>query len=195
MTAHKPLVVVIAGPNGAGKSTSAPRLLRDTLEVKEFVNADAIASGLSAFNPAEVAIQAGRLMLSRIKALAESKEDFAFETTLASRSFAPWLSKLGRDGYSVHIAFLALPTPELAVARVAGRVSLGGHAIPEPVIRRRYRRGLVNFFNLYQPIASTWEFSNNIEASGPQLVARKDDGGHTMVFDEESWSHFREFST
>ena len=195
MTAHKPLVVVIAGPNGAGKSTSAPRLLRDTLEVKEFVNADAIASGLSAFNPAEVAIQAGRLMLSRIKALAESKEDFAFETTLASRSFAPWLSKLGRDGYSVHIAFLALPTPELAVARVAGRVSLGGHAIPEPVIRRRYRRGLVNFFNLYQPIASTWEFSNNIEASGPQLVARKDDRGHTMVFDEESWSHFREFST
>ena len=194
MTSHEPLVVVIAGPNGAGKSTSAPRLLRDTLEVNDFVNADAIASGLSAFNPDEVAIQAGRLMLSRIKALAQAREDFAFETTLASRSFAPWLARLGRDGYSVHIAFLALPTPELAVARVAGRVSLGGHAIPEPVIRRRYQRGLANFFRLYQPIASTWEFSINIEASGPQLVARKDDGGQITVFDPKSWSYFRNFS-
>src|SRR5579864_6087634 len=102
----KPHVIVVAGPNGAGKSTAAPYLLRDALEVREFVNADAIASGLSAFLPDSVAIAAGRIMIARMRHLAKAREDFAFETTLASRSFVPWLAGLQRTGYHVHLLFL-----------------------------------------------------------------------------------------
>src|SRR5712691_6388121 len=102
-------VVVLAGPNGAGKSTTAPFLLRDSLAVAEFVNADRIAQGLSAFNPEMVAIEAGRLMLARLDELARRRETFAFETTLASRSFAPWLRARRADGYDVYLIFLWLP--------------------------------------------------------------------------------------
>src|SRR5690606_24668834 len=87
----QPLIVVIAGPNGAGKSTTAPHLLQDAFTVSEFVNADTIAQGLSAFRPESVSFDAGRVMLKRLDALAASRESFAFETTLASRHFAPWL--------------------------------------------------------------------------------------------------------
>src|SRR5207247_5722706 len=120
--------LVIGGPNAAGKTTTAPRLLQQALEVSEFVNADAIALGLSAFRPDTAALAAGRAMLARLQVLAESRADFAFETTLASRSFAPWLRRLRTSGYHVHLAFLALPDADLAVARVAGRVRSGGHS-------------------------------------------------------------------
>jgi predicted ABC-type ATPase len=98
-----PLVVVIAGPNGAGKSTTAPGLLKGALAVSEFVNADTIAAGLSAFAPESVAITAGRTMLARLRTLASARQNFAFETTLASRTFAPWLRQLKADGYRVHL--------------------------------------------------------------------------------------------
>ena len=118
-------VVVLAGPNGSGKSTAAPRLLRGVLRVEEFVNADIIARGLSAFAPEKVAMAAGRLMLSRLRQLASQGVSFAFETTLASRTFAPWLEELIAQGYRVHLVFLWLPDPEAAIARVAERVSNG----------------------------------------------------------------------
>ena len=97
--AARPSLVVIAGPNGAGKSTLAPVLLKDTLAVTEFVNADVIARGMSAFAPENVAIAAGRLMLGRLRELAKQRTSFAFETTLASRSFAPWIRRLVETGY------------------------------------------------------------------------------------------------
>jgi predicted ABC-type ATPase len=129
-----PKVVVIAGPNGAGKSTAAPAVLRDALLVNEFVNADTIAAGLSAFCPEAVAVTAGRVMLERIRKLARDRQDFAFETTLASRTFAPWLRKLQSQGYRFHLVYLWLPTVELAVARVAERVRRGGHAVAEGIV-------------------------------------------------------------
>ena len=156
MVAPAPLVVVIAGPNGAGKSTAASRLLQEALTGSEFVNADPIAAGLSAFRPDSVAIGAGRVMLARLKALARARADFAFETTLASRSFAPWLTRLRASGYRVHLAFLSLPAADLAVARVAERVSQGGHDVPEGVMQRRFEAGLGNFVAVYQRIADTW---------------------------------------
>jgi len=121
-----PLVVVIAGPNGAAKSTTAPGLLRGALAVSKFVNADTIAPGLSAFRPESVAIAAARAMLVRLRALAGAHESFAFETTLASRSFAPWLRKLKTQGHKAHVEFLSLASADLAVARVAARA--GGRA-------------------------------------------------------------------
>lgn len=132
------LVVVIAGPNGAGKTTMAPRLLREALAVSELVNAEPIAAGLSALRPETVAIAAGRVMLARLRVLAQARTDFAFETTLASRTFVPWFGRLRDSGYRVHLAFVSLPSADLAVARVAERVRQGGHDVHESVIRRRF---------------------------------------------------------
>jgi predicted ABC-type ATPase len=119
-------VIVLAGPNGAGKSTAAPYLLRGALGVTEFVNADVIAQGLSAFAPEAVAVAAGRIMLARLRELASKRVSFAFETTLASRSFAPWLASVVAGGYSFHLLYLWLPSADLAVSRVADRVRFGG---------------------------------------------------------------------
>jgi predicted ABC-type ATPase len=187
MASVAPLVVVVAGPNGAGKSTSAPRLLRDALKVEEFVNADSIAMGLSAFHPESVDFAAGRVMLRRIRALARTRADFAFETTLASRSFAPWLASVRRGGYRAHIAFLSLPTADLAVARVAGRVRLGGHNVPEPVVRRRFAAGLRNFLTVYDGVVDSWQCFDNSSPAGPRLIARRQAGLEREVLDAPAW--------
>jgi predicted ABC-type ATPase len=185
-------VIVIAGPNGAGKSTTAPSLLRDTLQVSEFVNADTIAGGLSAFRPDSVAIAAGRAMLERIRQLAEARADFAFETTLASRSFAPWLARLKRNGYHVHVLFLWLESADLAVNRVAARVRLGGHDVPEGTVRRRYQRGLRNLFGLYLPLADSWQVFDNSRAERPQLVASGRRDGAEQVANAPLWQRITE---
>src|SRR3954452_1144166 len=129
---RQPTVYILAGPNGAGKSTFARLFLPEYADCKEFVNADLIAAGLSPFNPESLAIEAGRLMLDRIKTLARSRVDFGFETTLAGRGLVPLLNRLRGEGYRLNLLFLWLPNPDLAVARVRERVRTGGHSIPEP---------------------------------------------------------------
>jgi len=183
----RPSVVVLAGPNGAGKSTAASTVLHGTLAVNEFVNADVIARGLSEFDPDSAAIAAGRVMLARLRELAEQRIDFAFETTLASRSFAPWLRDLAASGYAVHLVFLWLSSADLAVQRVTDRVRRGGHNVAADTVRRRYQSGLRNFFNLYEPLASTWRFYN---ASGPKpmLVAERLESQGVRVYDEGVWA-------
>jgi len=166
----RPHCFVIAGPNGAGKSTAAPALLRDLLGVAEYVNADLIAQGLSAFDAQSVAFQAGRVMLQRLHQLAAGRRHFAFETTLATRGYLPWLRSLQADGYAFALAFLWLPSPEMAVARVAERVRSGGHDVPEAVIRRRYVRGLDNFFRRYRTQADRWWLIDNATADGSQRL-------------------------
>jgi len=166
-----PHVILLAGPNGAGKSTSAPVLLRDTFAVDEFVNADAIAQGLSAFRPDSVALEAGRIMLKRLQELADKRADFAFETTLASRTFAPWLKRLATAGYKSHLMFLTLPDAETAISRVASRVRLGGHNVPASDIRRRFEAGLRNLFNLYMPVISAWQIYDNSHPGSPIKIA------------------------
>jgi predicted ABC-type ATPase len=184
-------VVVIAGPNGSGKSTAAPRLLQEGLAVSEFVNADAVAIGLSAFRPETAAVAAGRVMLARLKVLASMRVDFAFETTLASRSFAPWLGRLRETGYHVHIAFVSLPDPQLAVERVASRVRAGGHDVPVEVILRRYRAGLYNFFERYAPAADTWQMFDNSGPMESRLVARRSTGGTVQILDSQAWENLQ----
>jgi predicted ABC-type ATPase len=156
MESRQPNLYVVAGPNGAGKSTFARLFLPEYADCREFVNADLIAAGLSPFNPESLALQAGKLMLRRIEALAETRADFGFETTLAGKSWVPFLQRLREQGYRLHIFFLWIPGPDLALARIAERVRAGGHSVPEEVVRRRFRRGLRNFFGLYAPLVDAW---------------------------------------
>lgn len=152
---------IIAGCNGAGKTTASYTVLPEMLGCREFVNADEIARGLSPFNPEGVAIQAGRLMIERVLQLMKDGQDFAFETTLATRSYIKLIKKAQSVGYFVTLLFFSLPTPEQAVLRVARRVSQGGHSIPQDVIYRRYEAGLKNFFQLYIPVVDFWSLYDN----------------------------------
>jgi predicted ABC-type ATPase len=192
MSATAPQVIVIAGPNGAGKTTLAPFLLRDELRVLEYVNADPIAHGLSGFDPASVALQAGRVMLNRLRDLAEHRKTFAFETTLSAKHYAGWIEKLLHDGYAFQLMFLWLQSPDLAVQRVRARVQAGGHDVPEQVIRRRHAAGLRNFSKLYQPLANTWAVYDNSDSPSPIMIAQggKEDGSNIIHADR--WESFQE---
>ena len=192
MSAESPNAIVLAGPNGSGKSTAAPSLLRDYLGVVEFVNADAIALGLSGFAADTMAFQAGRIMLERLEQLEKQRVDFAFETTLASKSFAARLRRLRQDGYRMHLIFLWLPSAEMALARVASRVQQGGHDIPEATVRRRYEAGLRNFFQLYRPIADTWVMFDNSRVDGYELIASQSTGRAIEVANDSIWQTIAE---
>lgn len=192
MSAQSPKLIIIAGPNGAGKSTLAPHLLKDAFGLLEYVNADTIALGLSAFSPETVAFEAGRIMLKRLHDLAETGESFAFESTLASRTYALWISDLKKQGYSFHLIYLWLHSPELAVERVSERVRFGGHGVPEAVIRRRYIKGLRNLFTLYQSLAETWAVYNNSASGKPILIARGKSNNDITISNEGLWQRIRE---
>lgn len=187
-----PSLVVVAGPNGSGKSTTAPALLQDALKVDEFVNADAIAAGLSAFSPDRVAFPAGRIMLRRAQHLASSRADFALESTLSSRSLATWIRKLQSGGYVFHLVYLWLYSADLAVGRVAARVRQGGHSVPEPVVRRRYVRSLSNFFNVYRPIADSWLMLDNSFVNGPKPIAWRTASAPIQIVRTGPWNRLRE---
>jgi predicted ABC-type ATPase len=186
-TRSDPLVVVIAGPNGAGKSTLAPNILRGPFGVEEFVNADVIARGLSGFHPERAAIAAGRLMLSRLAELANQQVDFAFETTLSTRSFAPLISGWKLSGYRFALVYVWVPASDVSVARVATRVEEGGHDVPAETIRRRYDRSLSNLFELYLPLADFWQVMDNTEGGTTPVIARGNPESE-VVFNEEVWS-------
>jgi predicted ABC-type ATPase len=182
-----PSVVVLGGPNGAGKSTSAPRLLRESLKVEHFVNADALAQGLSAFRPEEVALDAGRIMLRRLDELGDQRKTFAFESTLASQMLARRLERLKQHGYLVCLVYLWLPRVELALARVAERVRAGGHDVPAAAVRRRFDRSRVNFFTIYRPLANSWRLYDAASITGPRFVATGGAGLPTRLRRREIW--------
>jgi predicted ABC-type ATPase len=181
-----PHVVMLAGPNGAGKTTSSKLLLRDAFQVTAFVNADIIAQGLSGLNPAEADFEAGMVMVRRLLELAERNVDFAFETTLASKNFAHRIKDWKAIGYQFHLVFLWLPSADAAISRVRDRVRRGGHHVPDDTVRRRYRSGLRNFFDLYRPLADTWRFLDNSDPSGPKLIAFGTVDSQD-VFDPNTW--------
>src|SRR3989338_5520026 len=181
-----PHLVVIAGPNGAGKSISAPVLLKDTLCVNNFINADTIAQGLCAYEPERASIQAGKIMLNRIHNLASEKANFAFETTLASKSFSTWIPKLKTEGYQFHLIFLWLNDVALAIQRVKERVKTGGHSLPEETIIPRYQAALNNFFKLYLPLTDSLQFFNNSETDHLNLIASQS-ANKLNIKDEVLW--------
>jgi predicted ABC-type ATPase len=175
---------IIAGCNGAGKTTASYNILPQILDCKEFVNADEIAKGLSPFQPEKVALQAGKIMLRRIDELLYQGADFAFETTLSTKTYQQTVLKAQEKGYFVSLLFFWLNNVQLAKQRVAFRVQEGGHHIPDEVIERRYQRGLKNLFELYMPICDNVMLFDNSEEN-PIFVMELEQGEPMKIWDEK----------
>ena len=183
-----PRVVVLAGINGAGKTTASRDLLVNVLKIPVFTNADAIARGLNSLNPESEALLAGTIMLDWMRDLAKERRDFAFETTLSARTYAPWLKGLKASGYEVYLYYYWLESAELAVSRVAERVLAGGHHIPDADVRRRYGRSVKNFLDLYRPIADYWEVMDN--SFGQRELLALGDLACEEIGDPDVWEQF-----
>jgi len=173
-------VYIIAGPNGSGKTTFAKRFLPDYVKCPNFVNADLIAQGLSPFSPRSAAIKAGKLVLSQIDEFVKMKVDFAFESTLAGRSYVNLFKSLKEKRYNIHLFFLWIPNAELAIARIKDRVAEGGHNVPTQDVRRRFKRSVCNFFKLYQPLLDSWVLFNNAGPI-PALIAKEKNGQISVI--------------
>jgi len=180
--------IIIGGGNGSGKSTSAVLVLPGVIP---YINADEIAKGLPEVEGENKDARASRILINAMSEHEVRREDFATETTLASRSLAPRIRRLQEAGYEFQLLFFWLASPELNIQRVAERVQRGGHHIPEDVIRRRYVAGLKNFFNLYKPLANDWRTYNNSESGKTLLVAEQRLGQPEVVHRLETWQQMK----
>jgi predicted ABC-type ATPase len=188
---HVEEIVVIGGPNGAGKTTAAQLLVPRGLEIREFVNADEIARGLSPFNADHAARLAGQLMLERIGEFIRNRQSFAFETTCAGRAHVGTLRRCRAEGWRITLVYLWLPSPQMALDRVARRVREGGHHIPDEVVIRRYWAGLSNMRRLYLPVADVAAIYDNSDG-GRTLIAQRMPGGSLVVHDAARWAKIEE---
>lgn len=181
---------IIAGPNGAGKTTASYTILPEIFDCREFVNADEIAKGISPFNPDNVGIKAGRIMLSRIQELLDNEDSFAFETTLSTKSYTGLIKKAQERNYEVILFFLILDSQELAIKRVQTRVQEGGHNIPKEVIERRFKNGLHNLFNLYIPVVDKWILVDN---SGENFeIIGEGSSKETVIKNKKIWATLKD---
>lgn len=160
-------ILIFAGPNGAGKTTFATEILPYEVGCPVFVNADSIAAGLSPLEQSSVSFRAGRLLLETINEYVAAGKSFAFETTLSGLAYSRSIPNWRKRGYLVGLYYLRLPDPDVAVSRVRQRVSVGGHDIPEKVIRRRFHASWRNFENIYRELVDEWKIYDN---SGPEPV-------------------------
>lgn len=188
MPHEQPVASVLGGINGAAKTTASHALLADQLALMSFVNADTIARGLNAFAPETVALEAGRVMLTRLRELARERADFAFETTLSGRTYLSFLESLREIGYVVEMYYFWLQSVDMAVNRVRGRVRSGGHDVPEQTIRQRY--GLQNFWSVYRLLADSWYVYDN-SSSSPVVMAAGSGGEAPLIADDSSWQLFQ----
>lgn len=182
-----PTLLILGGANGAGKSTTAAVVIPDDVL---FLNADEIAKQL----PDETGkhVQAGRQLLDVWETLIAERKNFAVEATLSNRTMASRIREAQAAGYSVHLIYMWLPTADIAVQRVAERVRNGGHDIPEDVIRRRHRKGWINFLRLYRPLVDTWHVFNNEIRGNSALVAFGKKTETTEVILREVWQQILE---
>lgn len=184
-------IILLGGPNGAGKTTAAKVLLPQRLPIEAFVNADEIVRRLSPGDGGTAALQAGRLMLTQMQELVRTGRSFAFETTCAAKTYARMLRECQAVGWRVSLLYLWVPSAEYAIARVARRVSQGGHFVPDEVVRRRYRAGLWNLRHLYLPLADDATIYDNSD-NALRLIARRSPGSPLTVVDGEIWAGIEE---
>lgn len=182
-----PKLYIISGCNGAGKTTASFTFLPEIFNCREYVNADEIAKGLSPFQPEKVAFQAGRIMLKRIDELLNSNIDFAFETTLSTKSYRNLIAKAKKQGYAVTLLYLWLNSPELAIERVKERVKNGGHSIPELTIRTRYFKGINNLKTIFVPLVDYWMVVDN-SGSVPDFIAEAGANQQADIYNKDVYS-------
>ena len=188
---NNPQFIIVGGGNGSGKSTSAALVLPGVIP---YINADEIAKGLPEVEGENKDVRASRILINAMDEHEARREDFAIETTLASRSLAPRVRKLQEIGYGFQLLFFWLDSPELNIQRVAERVRSGGHHIPEEVIRRRYVAGLKNFFSLYMPLANTWGAYDNSIKGQLKVVAEGRHNSIDVVALPNSWEMMKEIA-
>jgi predicted ABC-type ATPase len=167
-----PVLWLIAGPNGVGKTTYARRYLKQEAGTERFVNLDEIARGFSPLTPtpdAETAAAAARAVLTRSAENLAARRSFALETTLAGRTHLRTLAAARAAGFGVTLIFCILPDVVMALARIAGRVAAGGHAVPEADARRRFPRACANFA-AYAALSDRWRILDTQEPD-PRLAA------------------------
>jgi len=181
---------IIAGCNGAGKTTASFTILPEILDCKEFVNADEIAKGLSPFQPEKVSFEAGRIMLNRINELLETNQNFAFETTLATKSYKSKIIEAKKKNYNVTLLFFWLETIDLAIERVKTRVIEGGHNIETEVIKRRYVNGIKNLFEIYLEIADEVLIFDNSFGT-PEVIAEKSLETEIKILSKTKFDNFK----
>jgi predicted ABC-type ATPase len=181
---------IISGCNGAGKTTASFTILPEIIDCKEFVNADEIAKGLSPFQPEKVAFEAGRIMIERINELLENDQTFAFETTLATRSYHQKVKFAKKKGYYVRLLYFWLNNVDLAKERVKIRVKEGGHDIPEDVIERRYFRGIENLFKIYIPVADTTLIFDN-SFGNHEMIASKNKNSEINILNDAKFNKLK----
>jgi len=184
---NKKHLYIIAGCNGAGKTTASFTILPEVLDCKEFINADEIAKGLSPFQPESVAMQAGRIMLARMDELLQKGETFAFETTLATKSYKQKIEWAQANGYEVTLLFFWLDSPNMAKKRVAQRVAEGGHSIPSETIERRYHNGIVNLFAIYIDMVDICYIFDNSEGR-KELIAQKEKHKGIIIYNNDKFN-------
>ena len=187
MMSKLPKLYIIAGCNGAGKTTASFTILPEVLGCKEFINADEIAKGLSPFQPESVAMQAGRIMLARMDELLQKGETFAFETTLATKSYKQKIEWAQANGYEVTLLFFWLDSPNIAKERVAQRVAEGGHNIPLETIERRYYNGIANLFTIYIDIVDICYIFDNSEGR-KELIAQKERHKDIVIYNNDKFN-------
>ena len=187
---NKKHLYIIAGCNGAGKTTASFTILPEVLNCKEFINADEIAKGLSPFQPESVAMQAGRIMLARMDELLQKGETFAFETTLATKSYKQKIEWAQANGYEVTLLFFWLDSPNMAKKRVAQRVAEGGHSIPSETIERRYHNGIVNLFAIYIDMVDICYIFDNSEGERTP-IAKKYKGGKEIIYNTDLYNQMK----
>ena len=190
MMSKLPKLYIIAGCNGAGKTTASFTILPEVLGCKEFINADEIAKGLSPFQPESVAMQAGRIMLARMDELLQKGETFAFETTLATKSYKQKIEWAQANGYEVTLLFFWLDSPNMAKKRVAQRVAEGGHSIPSETIERRYHNGIVNLFAIYIDMVDICYIFDNSEGERTP-IAKKYKGGKEIIYNTDLYNQMK----
>ena len=165
-----PSLYVIAGPNGAGKTTFIKHFAPREIALLDFLNADEVARGLSPLAPERAQFEAGRIVISRFDQFVNERRNFCLETTLSGRTYRRHFAQARAAGYHVRLDFLLLPDVDDSIRRVADRVEQGGHNVPIEDLRRRFRVGVQNLFNLYRPVLDAWSLYDNGQHT-PVLLA------------------------
>jgi predicted ABC-type ATPase len=185
-----PTLYILAGPNGAGKTTASRYLLPEVFHTDIFINADIIAAQMNPDNPEAASIAAGRQMLLEIEENLSAKETFAIETTLSNKGYLQMVKRAQLIGYEVVLTFFYLPSVEVAMNRVALRVKKGGHNIPQEVIERRYKMGLI-MLPEYCKIVNRWRIFNN-QNNPPELIAEGEMEARIKILNFTLWKRLKQ---